>query len=250
MAEKKITASAVGISVTGYVPHAAREYDDNGASSMVKPIATEVERIGQRLLEFETEVAAIEADKRLSDEGRAEKRVQVFEKHHDGLGKELGERVGLGEKEIGRLRNVSPPPPSDDPNAIQVASDIRAHVAGLSDSERRAFLNQRAADPQVVSAVFSAPPYLSGMSDVELEVYRKRVLQTMHPERAERIELLEATIDGALKGLRNATRMLVARAGVRFDRKAEKWVPERTNAQIVPRGLNRGGPRKHTLTGL
>lgn len=81
------------------------------------------------------------------------------------------------------------------PKNAGTASDIRAHVKGLSHEERRSFIAEAVAsgDEETVTAVLSAPGYLSGLSKVETDHYRDSYKRAQNPELHDRLELLKKT---------------------------------------------------------
>lgn len=86
-------------------------------------------------------------------------------------------------------------PPTNIAEAV-VQSEIRAHVAAMKGS-KVGFLQQHVSDPRVASAVLSAPPFLSGLSDAEVAVVQQRMEKHVAPEIAE-------ARDATLKGLKEA----------------------------------------------
>lgn len=219
MAGGTITPTAVAASVAGYVPAEAREAEDGDSSppSMLRPLARWTDQAAEAVLAYEEAVREIETDKSLSDLGKAERIRDAFEEHMDRLdAKEFAERVELAEKELDRLRALPGPPPADDAHSIAVAGDIRRHLADLPDSDRRAFLQKNAGDPKVAAAVLHAPAYLSGLTDAEVDAFRRWAIERRHPDRVARIELLERTLEGAGRGRRNAEKMMRERGGVRY----------------------------------
>lgn len=78
-----------------------------------------------------------------------------------------------------------------------ITAEIRAHVKGLSDSERRKFLSdaQQARDYQALEAVLGAPGYLSGISNEEKTVRTRIYHSSRVPEQVRRLEVMKAAFD-------------------------------------------------------
>lgn len=253
MGDRKITEATVDAIIRRHAMGPAGEFKTDSGTSAIELLVPRINKLADNLLSFESDAAAVDNDPHLSPEGKAEKRAELFQKNYEGWlqsdATDIAEVLELGEEEKARLRDVAAPPPADDPHALQLASDIRNHVREMDRDGRRKFLLDQAGDAQVISAILNAPAYLSGMSQIEHEHFRRRAMETLHPERVQRLDVLETTMAAALQARSAAERMLIARAGVRFNRREAKWEPEPTRAQAVPRGTGRPAGRKHTLTG-
>lgn len=84
-------------------------------------------------------------------------------------------------------------------------AEIRAHMKGLKQTERVAFMNDaiRAGDSKTLSAVLGAPHFLSGLSSVERDMLTRTFHERANPTLAKRLALMKAaqTLMGERGGL-------------------------------------------------
>ena len=84
-------------------------------------------------------------------------------------------------------------------------AEIRAHMKGLKETERVAFMNEaiRAGDSKTISAVLGAPPFLSGISPVERDMLTRTFHERANPTLAKRLALMKTaqTLMGERGGL-------------------------------------------------
>ena len=87
-------------------------------------------------------------------------------------------------------------------------AEIRAYVKGLNRGDRSAFMNDavRAGDAKTLSAVLGAPPYLSGLSPEERDLYTRNHHERTNPLLAKRLVVMKA-----------AQRLIEERGGLVFD---------------------------------
>ena len=100
-------------------------------------------------------------------------------------------------------------PPSNIAEAT-VHAQIRDRLAAMKDGEWR-FLEKNATDPVVASALLTAPPFLSGLSDAELAMVKHKVEQHLSPEIVE----AKAVTAKAMKETENGWRLAVDKIGER-----------------------------------
>ena len=82
-----------------------------------------------------------------------------------------------------------------------VATEIRAHLAGLPSAQRQKLLEAavRDGDETTASAVLAAPAYLSGLSQEMHNLLREAWHRRSRPEVADRHDLLRRALDLALE---------------------------------------------------
>lgn len=87
-------------------------------------------------------------------------------------------------------------------------AEIRAHVKGLSQADRLAFMNDtvRSTDTKTLSAVLGAPSYLSGLSPVERDLLTHGHQERTNPALAKHLVVMKAAHD-----------LIAQRGGLIFD---------------------------------
>jgi hypothetical protein len=107
-----------------------------------------------------------------------------------------------------------------------VHSEIRAHLAAMKGS-KLGFVEQHLKDPRVASPVLGAPPFLSGLTDAEVDVVRKRIEQQVAPEIAEARDATLKALEQAEQGWQRAINKIGEPAGLtKAPEGAEIWVEE------------------------
>jgi len=73
-----------------------------------------------------------------------------------------------------------------------LSTEIRSHIKTLQPEDRRAMMNEatQSGDAATCAAVLCAPPYLSGISEVEHKNYLSQYHKAGNPEIVERLEVL------------------------------------------------------------
>jgi hypothetical protein len=103
-------------------------------------------------------------------------------------------------------------PPTNIAEAV-VLSEIRAHLAAMK-SNRFSFVEKHVADERVVSAILGGPSFLSGQTDAEVALIKKRIEQHVSPDVAKaRDETLKA-LEHAEEGWRKAKNKIGERGGL------------------------------------
>jgi hypothetical protein len=128
----------------------------------------------------------IEADPRLSREGKAEERKKAAEKalaafaSSRTLARAQESVASVMEKWEAKVSTVVRPP-KDHGEAV-VAAQIRDRLSNTSDvKDRMAFLEKHSSDPTVASAILLAPSFLSGLSEQELALVRSKIERVALP---------------------------------------------------------------------
>ena len=94
-----------------------------------------------------------------------------------------------------------------------VHAQIRDRLAALKN-DRMGFLEKNAADPVLASAIFTAPPFLSGLNDAELALVKHNVEQHVSPEIAAARAATRKAMKEAEQGWQNAIDKIAERAGL------------------------------------
>lgn len=99
-------------------------------------------------------------------------------------------------------------------------SEIRSHIKGLSDKQRREFL--ASADDDVVASVLSAKPFLSGLKPAEAETLRHQVIQRRFPQAMKRRQKLQKAQEQLEAGMQKFMREMGALRDPRADAIAKR----------------------------
>jgi hypothetical protein len=125
--------------------------------------------------------------------------------------------VGLNIESLEKRMVDLPAAPASVIDAMQ-AREIRQHVR-----KQRSPIDfvMKSQDPRVLASVLTAPPFLSGLTDAELNVIRTRARQTLHPVQDDTIKALKSAIEELRKGVDATRRLLMQRCAVRQDADGE-----------------------------
>lgn len=162
-----------------------------------------IEALRERILVLVRDSAQTRRDIDLSDIGRerklrrlgAEARLDepiasARERWHDAL----VEREGSLKRAIAEATRVGPPQAQFE---ISLDSEIRAHLRSLDKEQRLGLLNQAAqrGETQPLRAVFTAPAFLSGLSDSEAGHIRQRAGGSKAVAETRELQLLQRAAD-------------------------------------------------------
>ena len=147
------------------------------------------------------------------------------------------ESVDLGklEADISARRNaLSPfavPIDKTDANTAAMRTELRGYLRGLPPSDRLAATRGNV-DEATASAILSAPPQLSGLSDEQWGNFREARLRLRHPEKLASLDaaqqatkLVKRTLDAARTSTRERYLPLLPAAEVEVKPLASAWVP-------------------------
>jgi hypothetical protein len=181
---------------------------------------TAADEARSRLGKFLDVVDEIEADPRLSREGKEQERQRAvvkalasFEgsKSLEDARESVNFVMAKWEAKLSALLR----PPKDHGEAV-VAAQIRDRLSNMSGmKDRMAFLEKHGGDPIVANAVLLAPPFLAGLSEHELALVRSKVERVALPP-----EIIEAKVAVAKalaeveRGWRLANDKIALRGGV------------------------------------
>ena len=117
------------------------------------------------------EIAAVDADKRLSAEGKREKKREIARQALNQL-QEPGSVLKAREAVMDQMKRWAVKvsthiKPAEDHVVAVLHAQCREKISGMKEG-RVKFLQQYATDPVVASALLEAPPFLSGLSEGEL----------------------------------------------------------------------------------
>jgi hypothetical protein len=99
--------------------------------------------------------------------------------------------------EIQRLKNKVAAPPQDNTiRGVQLATELRIFLRDQSSADRRKEITRSVeqGDDQTMSAILSAPPMLSGLSEPEVSGFRLMWQQKRWPDEMKRIGVLEKAL--------------------------------------------------------
>ena len=201
------------------VPAADRWPDDLHHWATLKSAALEAR---SRVAKVDEAVAAIDEDPTLSAQGKAERRRQVAEKALaeaeasqalDGARQSVDRMMQRWNAKLGE--GIEPP---EDPRGVAVAVQIRDHVAAMKDG-RLAFVERNLHDATLVSAILTAPAFLSGLSDTEVGVIRGKIEERVSPEIVKARSDTAKALAETEQGWTRAIRLIAERGGIEPVRK-------------------------------
>jgi len=195
----------IGASITGYVQRwQGNPYTEFQRVTRLADDAANAVRAAAKAIQEANE------DPRLSEDGKEEKRQAAIEGARKSLKLEdrlAGAQTALEELRA-RIRSRVVEAVPETPAEVGLASDIRAHVKGLSEKERLAWVQKHSDDPKVASAIFSAPAFLSGLPEEFMEVARASHLQKKHPELAAQLGEIDQALVAAERVAKNTVTVL------------------------------------------
>jgi hypothetical protein len=118
-----------------------------------------------------------------------------------------------------------------DANTAAMRTELRGYLRGLTPAERLAATRGNV-DEATASAILSAPPQLSGLTDEKWGNFREARLRLRHPEKLASIDaaqqatkLVKRTLDAARTSTRERYLPLLPAAEVEVKPLAPAWVP-------------------------
>lgn len=105
--------------------------------------------------------------------------------------------------------------PAADYGTAVTYAQIRDHVSSMDEKGRLSFIDKHMDNPAVVSAVLSAPEFLSGLSAVEVGVVKHKLAKrVLSPEAAEAKDSTEKAMLAAERGWSRAVEVIAERGGL------------------------------------
>ena len=118
-----------------------------------------------------------------------------------------------------------------DANTAAMRTELRSYLRSLPPMERLAAMRANV-DEVTASAILSAPPHLSGLSDEQHAAFREARLRLRHPEKLASLDaataatkLVARTLDAARTSTRERYLPLLPAAEVEVKPLAPAWVP-------------------------
>jgi hypothetical protein len=165
-------------------------------------------------------MAAIDADKSLSREGKDLKKAEIANAAIasfstakaivkaraavDRVTQQLATKVAAAIK------------PAADIHEATVHAQVRDRVAAMKGGAKMAWLAKHASDPVVASAILTAPSCLSDLTDAELALFRRKAeQQTIGPEIVEARDATVKALQDTEAGLRNAVAQIQRAGGLK-----------------------------------
>jgi hypothetical protein len=103
--------------------------------------------------------------------------------------------------------------PASNISEATVHAQIRDRLAAMKDG-RMGFLEKNASDPVVAAALLTAPQFISGLSDSELALVKRKVEQHVSPKIAEARDATLKAMKETEAGWQSAIRKIAERAGL------------------------------------
>jgi len=105
--------------------------------------------------------------------------------------------------------------PATDPQTVGVHAQIRGQLHAMKDvKERMSFFGRNGSDLTLISAALSAPPYVSGLSDAEVALLRKKLEQHARPEIVDERDFVHKALTEVERGFRAARARIAKRGGL------------------------------------
>lgn len=110
---------------------------------------------------------------------------------------------------------------------VELPKPTTNSIEFMMEQEIRGYLNHEKSpinvvlksmsDQRMISAVLTAPPYLSGLTDTQWNMVRERARAALHPEQAEMQEWLNKALSEVREGMAAAKRIVLERCEMRED---------------------------------
>jgi hypothetical protein len=127
----------------------------------------------------------------------AEAATQAFEAASTVVDRRLKELAGFREGLAKRVTDALDNPARRTAEGLALASEVRAHIKGLSDSKRWEFVASAIGtrDKATVAAILAAPPFLSGLTARQQASMRELAAQEFTPVDHAQLAATEAAIE-------------------------------------------------------
>ena len=155
----------------------------------------------------------------LTAEGKAKERVKLAEKavadfHKSNALENARAAVRRQQAHWANKIQQAIQPAGDHGTAVMYAQ-VRDRIANMEGKSRLAFIDKHIDDPAVVSAVLSAPEFLSGLSAVEFAVVKQKVAKRiLSAEASEAKDSTEKAMLAAERGWSRAIEAIAERGGL------------------------------------
>jgi hypothetical protein len=172
-----------------------------------------VDALGGLVYTVDSHCIEAEQDQDLSPEGIIRRRTQVGQQALSALAafKPLQAAEKAVADNVAHLeeRMLDLPKPITNAVDVMLEQEIRGYI-----SEQKTpieFVLKSMSDQRVLSAVLTASPFLSGLSDTEWNMVRERAPVALHPQQSEMQQWLNKALGEVREGLRAAKRILLDR---------------------------------------
>lgn len=120
---------------------------------------------------------------------------QLADKYSEKLQKQFESSWSRLDKAIQHTEQELSQPLQQQAGAGTVNGEIRAHAKALSRDDRVKLLTVaiESGDITTAGAILGAPPYLSGLSDIEHTHFTRQYHEATNPEMAQRLKVMQAT---------------------------------------------------------
>ena len=165
----------------------------------------------------------------LSAEGRIKERTRIAERAISDFGKSsaLSDAQAavsnMQTKWAAKVAEIIKAP--EDPRDVAIHAQVRDRVANMSKEDRFKFLQQHGDDLLVASALLTAPPFISGLSEAETALIRSKMERiALAPEVLEAKDAVTKAMASAERGWRAAMALIAGRGKIVPERKGLKAV--------------------------
>jgi hypothetical protein len=189
-----------------YARNAEGAIEDDDTLDAMKMALASADGAAQQLAAV---VKALSADTTMTADARSVKARQTTLKLGDRAAKALEAGRKAADEEIARLTaETAAPSGPEDEHQLALEQSMIAALRQLSREERNRIVGNaiRSGDERTVHAVLSAPAWLSGFNDTELELKRGEYQGRVHPQTVARLRRLRKGVEATER----AGRALVA----------------------------------------
>jgi hypothetical protein len=189
-----------------------------GGSPLWNALQVAVGDARSRLTYALAKLSAADEDKKLSTEGKISAKKEIAEEALAGLRKSptLAKAREVVDKVTQQCASkvTDVVKPAWDVHDAAVHSQIRDRLVAMTEG-RMAFLEKNAADPVISSAILTAPAFLSGLSDAEIALVRRKVeLLAVGSEALAARDAAVRALSECEQGWRHAIAQVAQRGGV------------------------------------
>jgi hypothetical protein len=173
------------------------------------------------LADLDTEIAAVESDPNLSVQGRARKIAELAleEIEAQGAASHFTDAERACAQRSTHLNKIMEGPPirPNDFNAAMLATEIRNHILQIPKGDREIVLHSLKTEPAVASAVTTVPPFLSGLSQEQVSLFREASREALFPSEAAELRQLVHAQEILGEARRHAERLAAERGHLQQD---------------------------------
>ncbi len=171
-------------------------YDEETAQ-YVAPVMTAFDEVYQSLEAVHNARMKANANPAWTEANKILQVAQLAEKYEERSRKRLESTYNNLSRAINATDQSLSAPLEQQAGAGTVNGEIRAHAKSLSSDQRVKLITEaiKKGDTKTAGAILGAPSYLSGLSDVEHEMYLRQFHEASQPETAKRLAVMKKAME-------------------------------------------------------